>query len=353
MSQMGILTGKLINKKDYLCVLNVNMKMKILLTGGLGFIGFHTAKLLEETTKHHLLIVDAYREYIKHDVIFNPYIRRGAMLQKSKIIQGDCSNYAFVKQIIQDYQPEIIIHFASLPIVWKAENWPELAHQDIEESFKSVLSGCEETSQVPKKIIYISSSMVYGHFMRDQFLNLIPAIENQAITPIDVYGRCKMTCENLLIDFAKKTISNYIIIRPSAVYGPEDYNKRVVEVFLKNAIQNKEIIISGNGELTLDFTYVEDLVKSIVQCVEKDITNETFNITFGHGYTINELAHIVKQLVPSANIKHGLLAPNRPNRTYLNIEKAKSLLGINPQTSLEQGVEKYYKYLIDHRIYEQ
>lgn len=324
----------------------------IIINGGLGFIGFHTAKALELNPNYKTIIFDAKKEYIKYGVNFNPFSHREQLLNSSTIIHGDCNDKLQFQSVWEEFKPSILIHFASLPIVWKAESDPLMALYDIENSIKSVLEVIEKSKHLPEKILYISSSMVYGHFIRNNQNILLPATENHPTNPIDVYGRLKLNGELLVSNFSIKNKVDYCIIRPSAVYGPEDYNKRVVELFIMNAIKGKEIIISGNGELTLDFTYVDDLVDGIIQSMEHKNKNSIFNLTFGKGYTINQLAESIKEYFPSLEIKMGLISPNRPNRTYLDISRAKSEFNFNPKVSLNEGVKKYITYLLENNIYD-
>ena len=325
---------------------------QILLNGGLGFIGFHTAKELEKNPDFNTIIFDASRKYIQYGVNFDPYIRRKKLLNNSTIIDGDCNDIDLYTKTWIAHKPDILIHFASLPIVWKAEADPDLAQKDIEKSIESVLIAIEKSGHFPQKIIYISSSMVYGNFQRDGNNSIIPAVESQKTEPIDIYGQCKLAGEKMVEKFCNKRQLDYTIIRPSAVYGPEDYNKRVVELFVMNALKGKEIIVSGNGELSLDFTYVEDLANGIIACLTKKTQHKIFNLTYGKGYTINHLAEVLKIHFPNLEIKNGLIHPNRPNRSYLDISMAKSELDFFPNNSLEEGIKKYINYLKEHKIYD-
>ncbi len=323
----------------------------ILINGGLGFVGFHTAKALETNPNYKTIIFDASKEYIKYGVKFNPYKRREELLNSSTIIHGNCNDKLHFQAVWEEYKPNILIHFASLPIVWKADLEPITAQEDIENSIKSALDVIGKSKHFPEKIIYISSSMVYGHFLRNKNNILLPANENQPTNPLDVYGRLKLNSEKNIEKFSIENNIDYSIIRPSAVYGPEDYNKRVVELFLMNALKGQEIVISGDGELTLDFTYVDDLVEGIIKAMEIKTQSKIFNITYGKGYTINELSECIKNYYPQITIKKGLIHPNRPNRTYLDTSRAKLELNYSPKIPLEEGIKRYINYLLENNIY--
>ncbi|MGI6320411.1 MAG: NAD-dependent epimerase/dehydratase family protein [Bacteroidales bacterium] len=327
------------------------MKQNIILCGGLGFVGFHTAQKLQATKNYNVIIVDAERQYIKYLTKENPYKRRKNLLNNCTFYNLDCNDKELLSDVFIKHKPDFLIHFAALPIVWKAEQCQNIAQKDILNSFKSVLETLEENQIKTKKIIYISSSMVYGNFQRDTEDRLIPAVENQPTKPNDIYGKYKLLCEDELKRYAKNNAVNFNIIRPSAVYGPEDYNLRVVEIFISNAIQNKNIILSEDGSLKLDFTYVEDLAIGIIQCMELGKNNETYNLTLGKGYSIRELAQMVKNRFPNVEIVNGLLEAERKNRTFLDITKAKNDFGFNPKTDLESGLNSYIDYIISNSTY--
>ena len=147
-----------------------------------------------------------------------------------------------------------------------------------------------------------------------------------------------------------KSLSNYYnipytIIRPSAVYGPKDMNQRVSQIFINKAIAGSNINIHGKDE-KLDFTYIEDLVRgAILASTKKNGINNTFNITNGRGRSLLEFVVILKKYFP--NLKYKLKSRDkfRPKRGTLSIQKAKKLIGYKPKISLEEGINKYLKFL--------
>ena len=133
------------------------------------------------------------------------------------------------------------------------------------------------------------------------------------------------------------------IIRPSAVYGPYDINRRVSQIFVENALLGKPITLYGGGQQALDFTFVEDAADGIIKVMMHDNgAGNAFNITYGRGYTIRELADILQGYVPDLEVKVVEEADVfRPDRGALSIEKAKQLVGYSPQVDLEQGIKRY------------
>ena len=142
----------------------------------------------------------------------------------------------------------------------------------------------------------------------------------------------------------------YTIIRPSAVYGPTDCNKRVTEIFLLNALNKEPLTLDNGGLHKVDFTYVDDLVKGTLLAMHSpEACNQTFNLSCGEGRSIKELAEIISELIPGTKITTNQTKPYRPNRGALNISKAKKILGFNPQYNLEKGIEKYLQFVKEHK----
>ena len=205
----------------------------------------------------------------------------------------------------------------------------------------NVLESIREVDSV-KRFVYASSSMVYGDFER------MPADEKHPTNPLDVYGGTKLSSEILTRVYSKQYGIKYTIIRPSAVYGPTDVNRRVTQIFVENALMGKPLALHNGGESKLDFTYVEDTANGFVLALRsKKAENEAFNITRGEGRSLKELAEIIQRLVPGTRIerKEASKDEKRPERGTLDISKARKLLGYKPQYSLEEGMKMYVEFV--------
>ena len=134
------------------------------------------------------------------------------------------------------------------------------------------------------------------------------------------------------------------IIRPSAVYGPGDTNRRVVQIFVENAMEGLPITLKGS-DTTLDFTYVKDTAQGIVKAaMNQNSIGKTYNITTGQGRTLLELAAILRKYFPSLEIiQEDMLETYIPKRGSLSIERAKEDFGYEPEYTLETGIEEYIK----------
>tara|TARA_B100000795_G_scaffold78959_1_gene56538 strand:+ start:47 stop:613 length:567 start_codon:yes stop_codon:yes gene_type:complete len=187
--------------------------------------------------------------------------------------------------------------------------------------------------------------MVYGDFKTNK------VNEESPVNPKEAYGTMKLAGEIVTKGIGKLNNIPYTIIRPSAVYGPTDMNRRVSQIFIENAFTNKEIEIEGKNE-KLDFTYIEDLAKGCVLAGTKEKgINQIFNITYGKAQTLYSFVINLKKIFPNLRFKIKPRDITKPSRGTLSITKAKKLLNFNPKHNLKIGVKKYVQYLINNKIY--
>jgi len=311
---------------------------KILITGGAGFIGSYVCRRLLDMG-HEVVVFDAFVQYISPlKSILKEYteLRFQGIADQIDFRRGDTRDKAHLRRVIMDTRPDRILHLAALPIA-------DLSNRHSEEALTSILEGAVNVLEVLRDVdfvdrfVYISSSMIYGDF------EVIPAPEDHPKRPKDIYGGTKYAGEVMTETYSRRYEIPYSIIRPSAVYGPYDVNRRVSQIFVENALLGKPITLFGGGIQTLDFTYVEDVTEGMIKVMfHENAEGEAFNITYGRGYTLRELADILLTQCPDLEVK--VVEEEdvfRPKRGALSIEKAKKMVGYNPQISLEEGLKRY------------
>jgi UDP-glucose 4-epimerase len=194
-----------------------------------------------------------------------------------------------------------------------------------------------------ERLVYVSSSMVYGDFVR------VPVQEEDAKDPREVYGSMKLSGELLVRAFGRLFNIEYAIVRPSAVYGPTDNNRRVLGIFLENALLRKTLIVRG-ADNALDFTFVDDTAHGMLcAALHPKAAGKAFNITRGHGRTILEGANIIAKLVPGTRIEVQEHDKRMPVRGTLDVTRATTEIGYVPKMNIEDGLARYHAYLVDQR----
>ena len=315
---------------------------KILITGGAGFIGhFITKELLP--AGHQVIIYDSFSNYIPPQEGHYPFYlqrRLDEIKNDAEIIRGDIRDKELLIKTIKQTKPEIVINLVAIPLATASNVFFEDAIQINLNGHINLLAAMREVNSV-QRFIYNSSSFVYCHFQYD------PADENHPTQPIDIYGGTKLSCEILTKSYSERFGVEYTIIRPSAVYGPTDANRRVSQIFVENSLTGKPLYLHGGGKDKVDFTYVTDAAHGFVlAALSAKAKNETFNITAGQGRSAEEFAQILDKLLPG-KVKT-IIKPadlNRPVRGSLNISKAKKLLGYKPKYQLEKGLKEYIDYI--------
>ncbi len=320
------------------------------ITGGEGFIGYHICKMLLKEKDNLVITYDAQKHYIpldKSNWMFYQMYRVKTLQNENLIrIRGDTTDRGLLKEKLEEFQPNIVIHLAALPIANISHKYPEEARRNILDGTITLLDVLREATFDFDRFVYTSSSMVYGDFLRDENGEIIPAKEDQVCNPIGLYGAMKLAGEFVTKAYHKRFKILYTIVRPSAVYGPTDCNRRVTEIFVRNALWGKELVLDNGGLHKLDFSHVEDVAKGFILAANLNKgVNETFNITRGEGRSIKKLAEITASLVPDTRLVVKKTDVYRPNRGALNIDKAKKLLGYNPKYSLENGMKKYVEFV--------
>ena len=311
--------------------------MKILVTGGYGLIGHNVIKRLRDQ-KHTTTIIDTKTNYgiIPQAEIDYLMEERARKIGYHLHYNTDIVNEDNVDYVVKTTQPEVIVHMASFPRQKVVNADPQWGADVMMRGLINMLESAK--SHGVRRFVYISSSMVYGDF-EDQ------VTEDAVCNPQGQYGIMKLAGEWLVKDYARRTGMEYVIIRPSAVYGPLDVEDRVVAKFMLTAMRGGTLRVNGAGE-TLDFTYVDDAADGIVAAaLEMDAANDTYNITKSHSVSLLQAAEMVVGIVGKGSIEVKSKDADFPSRGALNIDKARARLGYDPKVDVEEGFHEYYRWL--------
>ncbi|MEM2293940.1 MAG: GDP-mannose 4,6-dehydratase [Candidatus Bathyarchaeia archaeon] len=304
--------------------------MKVLITGGAGFIGHNVAIFLRD---------------FGFDVAVFDNLKRSAEFSVKRLaerniplIKGDVLNAHTLNEALRDV--DVVIHAAAYINVKESFKRPTLYLKNNVIGTASVAEAC--LNKGVKLLIYLSSAAVYGEPIST------PISETHPTNPISPYGLSKMMGEEV-VKFYSKYGLKHVILRLFNVYGPRQSKAYagVITRFIERAVEGFQPIIYGDGEQTRDFVHVKDVSEAIKQTMERDVVNETFNIGSGAPTKIKELANLVINL---ANLKckpvYRHPRAGDIKHSYADISKAKRLLGFRPKVSLKEGL----KELIEARL---
>lgn len=295
--------------------------MKIIVTGGAGFIGTST---VENLSRNHDVAIFDFKKSPKTNCEF---------------IQGDIKDRDKVIDSIKDC--DIVIHLAATLGVINTEENPVLTLDTNMGGTKNVLEACRINKI--KKIIFSSSSEVYGEPIK------IPMDENDKPIPITTYGISKFAAEEYIKAYSRNYGLQYTIFRLFNVYGEEQATDWVLPEFVNKAITNENIIIHGDGSQIRAFCYVTDVSNAFSLALDK-ANGQLINIgNNNEPISIKELASKIIRLAGSSSmVKFIPFEESKRNRNEImvripNIEKAKKFLGYQPKISLEEGILKVIK----------
>jgi len=310
--------------------------------GGAGFVGSRIAKELTDSG-NKVIVYDAFLNFVSpshSDYKFFLNYRLEHLLHQVRILKGDIRNREYLDASIREFNPEYVIHLAALADAIKSREFPREAKAINVDGTTNVLKAITRLENL-ERFVFASSSFIYGNFQHH------PADEEHPLNPIDIYGKTKVLGEKLTKKYCTEAGIDYTIIRPSAVYGYGDANKRVVQLFIESALEGSNLELYYGGETKIDFTYIDDLVDGFTKALfSKKAADQTFNITFGQGRSVRQLALLIKDYIPGTKIVTKSEAIKRPERGALDVTKTKKLLGYNPEFNLENGIKKYFQDIL-------
>jgi len=318
---------------------------KVFLTGGAGFIGAHTARILSDMGEK-VIAFDSFNNSeapTSPTFIENIEYRLQCLLQDTQLIRASLEDKAGLRQHLKQILPECIIHLAALPNAGTALHATEAAFQAIVVATVNLLETVRGVEGI-RKFVYVSSSMIYGDFTKT------PLPENAEKNPKEIYGGMKLATEILVKVFCRRFRIPYVIVRPSAVYGPTNNNSSVLKIFVEKAVLGEPIAVTNPDTTFLDFTYVKDLARGLaLVALSPDAVDGEFNLTRGEGRSLGQAVGILKRFFPDLQVDVKVEDDGfRPNRGALDISRAQRLVGYSPRFPLEEGMAEYIAFVREH-----
>lgn len=303
--------------------------MKILVTGGAGFIGSHIVDKYIGLG-HKVVVIDDFSTGFRKNL--NP---------RAKFYKVDIRNYKALEKIIKKEKPQIINHHAAVSEVIKSLKDPSLTYEvNILGTVNLLLAGAK--AGVKKFIFASSAGTVYGDAKK------LPAKEESPLNPLSSYGISKIIGEEFIKFYAKIYGFNYLILRYGNVYGPRQ-NPRgeagIIAIFSELMKKGIRPTIFGDGTKTRDYVYIDDIAKANILGLKKG-KNEVLNISSGKEISDQKVFDTLAQIINFK--KPPIYAPFRPGEVYRihsDCSRAKKILGWKPKISFREGVKKYLNSL--------
>ena len=304
------------------------LEKRILITGGAGFIGSNIVDYLVSIGHASITVLDNLETGFLNNI--NPH------LQKINFINGDITNYETCLLATQNC--DVVLHQAALGSVPRSIANPTNTHATNLSGFLNMLEACK-TNKV-KRFVYASSSSVYGS---DETL---PKQEHKTGQPLSPYAVTKLANELYANVFYQLYNLEVIGLRYFNVFGakqnPEGPYAAVIPIFINNCLNNVPSFIFGDGTNQRDFTHVSNVVQANILAATTTNTKafgNVFNIAFGGSIAIKELYELIKTKLNS-DLQIQFKAPRvgEIKNSFAAIDKAKEILGYQPQTNLQDGI---------------
>ena len=295
--------------------------MKILVTGGAGFIGSHIVEYLVQRGDSVTVVDNLNTGKIEN---------LKSVFKKINFAQIDIRDFKVLKNLMENIDG--IFHQAAMASVQDSFRIPEKFH-DVN------VNGTENIFKIAKefgiKVVYASSSSVYGD------TSILPTTESDEKRPINPYAKTKLEKDKLAEQYAKNGLK-VIGLRYFNVFGPRQSKEYagVIKLFLERIQQGLPPLVNGDGLQIRDFVYVDDVVNANILSMESDIDFEFFNIGTGTTISVLDLANMI---IKFSGLKlkpiHRLALPGDVRATQADITKAKTMLKWKPTTSIQDWLK--------------
>lgn len=316
--------------------------MKMLITGGAGFIGSH---LCDKYTKEGQTVL-CLDNFMSGDLM---NVRHLLDYRNFKLVKGDIRDYELLEKVMRDV--DVVIHLAAQIHVDRSYIEPQLTYEVNVMGTQNIL----EVARLHdvKKVIYASTSEVYGS------AQYCPIDEKHPLNAPHPYGASKIAADRMCYAYTQTYGMNIAIVRLFNIFGPRQRDVGyggVVSIFTRRILKDMSPIIYGDGRQTRDFTYIDDAVRAYDSVLShNEPITEPINFGSGREETIVNLANTLIDL----SGKKGVIKPvhvepriGEVKRLIADITRAKSLLGWEPECKLKEGLAKFVQWYKDYGLEE-
>jgi len=306
--------------------------MRVLVTGGAGFIGSHTVDRF---------LADGFEVVVLDDLRSGQLenISQHVGERNFRFVRGDVRDSGLVRELVSDV--DAVVHLAALISVPESIRDPVLTNDVNVNGTLNLLKACVDFGV--KRFVYASSCAVYGN------AESLPIKEDCPARPESPYGVSKLVAENYVRTYHEDFGLETVCLRYFNVYGPRqvysDYSG-VITQFMGRLAKDLPLVVFGDGEQTRDFVHVQDVAEANMLALKNGgIAGETFNIGTGVATTVNQLANMLLEVTNKTHLKIMHSKPRKGDikHSVADISKARRKLHFNPKMSLKDGLEEFTK----------
>lgn len=314
--------------------------MTYLITGGAGFIGSSLADdLLEKNNR--VVVIDNFCDFYDPQIKENN-IKNALKNDNYKLYRGDIRDKKLLNKIFSENNIEVVVHLAAMAGVRPSIENPVL-YQEVNCLGTQNILECMREKKI-MNLVMASSSSVYGNSKTVPFKET--DIVDFAISP---YAATKKANEVMTHVYHKLYNMNVIMLRFFTVYGPRQRPDLAINKFTRLMLEGKKIPMFGDGSTSRDYTYIGDIVdgieRSVNYCLNNSNVYEILNLGNSSPVSLKEMINIIgKCLNVVPDIEELPMQPGDVDRTFACIDKAKDMIGYNPQTPFEEGIKKFVKW---------
>lgn len=309
--------------------------MRILVTGGAGFIGSHTVDALVASGAGEVSVLD--------DLSTG---KRQQVNAKATLYQTDLRDGAAVASVVEQARPEIIFHLAAQMDVRRSVADPAFDAQVNLVGFLNLMESARRHGL--RRVIFSSTGgAIYGE--QDEF----PCTEDHPRRPVSPYGVAKLATEAYLFFYKAEYGIDYLALRFGNVYGPRQDphgEAGVVAIFCGRILDGKPVTIYGDGSQTRDYVYVGDVVRAVAAAAKSSGSGIALNIGTGIETNVNDLYSTLAGIAGfRMQAEHAAARPGEQKRSVISPARAERELGWRPEKKLADGLEETFKYFKQQR----
>jgi UDP-glucuronate 4-epimerase len=304
--------------------------MRVLITGGAGFIAYHLAAALMDRN-YGVSLLDNFNDFYDPD-IKRRNVRDLQALGHIPMHTVDILDSEKLRLVFEEVRPDTVVHLAAWAGVRPSLERPRLYAAVNVTGTVNLLEMAKEFST--RCFVFGSSSSVYGGNTK------VPFSEDDPVDkPVSPYAATKRAGELLCHTYAHNFSMHITCLRFFTVYGPRQRPEMAIHKFARLMAEGKEIPIYGDGRSRRDYTFVDDIVSGVLGAIDVNPQFEIINLGESQTTTLLELVrHLENALGMKALLRHLPAQPGDMEITYADISRARRLLGYNPQKPIEEGI---------------